>query len=189
MRALFSIFGCLFFLAGMGQQGVTPGIMYNTPGMMNSSQMGGFPHYSQQLDSSTLNRKWSMNKYVGISSSFGFFNGGNMSVMSVPIGVQLNRRLTQNLYAFAGVSVAPSYFTYNRSFNDFNIYKSSPGNSRINTNGLGIYSRAEAGLMYINDDRTFSISGSIGFDRSTYPIYPANSRVNRPTQQPFVGSR
>ena len=189
MRVLLTIFGCLFFLAGMGQQGVPPGVMMNNPGIMNSSQMGGFPHYTQQLDSSTLNRKWSLNKYVGISSSFGFFNGGNMSVMSVPIGVQLNRRLTQNLYAFAGVSVAPSYFTYNRSFNDFNAYKSNPGNTRINSNGLGIYSRVEAGLMYINDDRTFSISGSIGIDRSSYPVYPANNRINTQKQQPFVGSR
>ncbi|MHA4843952.1 hypothetical protein ACX0G7_07310 [Flavitalea antarctica] len=182
MRVLLLIFGCLFFLAGSAQQGVPLGIMNNT-------QMGGFPHFSQQTDSNTLNRKWSLNKYAGISSSFGFYNGGSTSMISAPVGLQLNRMLSKNLYAFAGVSVAPSYFTYNRSFNDFNIYKTNPGNSRINSNGFGIYSRVEAGLMYINDEKTFSISGSIGMDRSTYPIYPANSRVNRTTQQPFVGSR
>ena len=182
MRVLLLIFGCVFFLAGNAQQGVPLGLMNNT-------QMGGFPNYRQQMDSSSLNRNWSLNKYAGISTGFGFFNGGNTSVISAPIGMQLNRRLTKNLYAFAGVSVAPSYFTYNRSVNDFNIYKSNPGNTRFNSSGFGIYSRAEAGLMYINDERTFSISGSIGFDRSSYPIYPANNRINTQKQQPFVGSK
>jgi hypothetical protein len=176
------IFGSLLSLAASAQVGMPVGIMNNT-------QMGGFPYYRQQLDSNSLNRNWSLNKYAGISSGFGFFNGGSSTFISAPVGLQLNRRLTNNLYAFAGISVAPSYFTYNRSFNDFNIYKSNPGNSRFNPGGFGIYSRAEAGLMYINDERTFSISGSIGIERSTYPLYPANSRVNRPTQQPFVGSR
>jgi len=39
-------------------------------------------------------------------------------------------------------------------------------------NGLGVYSRAELGLMYVNDAKTFSVSGSIGVQRSSYPVYP-----------------
>jgi hypothetical protein len=184
MRVLFMIFGAMFFLSVNAQQGLPPGIM-------NNSGIGVMPYYRPQMDSSALNSKWSFQKYVGISSGFGFFNGGQSSVISAPVGMQLNRRLNKNLYAFAGLTVAPSYFTYNRSFNDFNIYKSNPGNTRFNSNGFGIYSRAEAGLMYINDERTFSISGSIGIDRSNYPAYPAYpvSGTSPQRQQPFVGTR
>ncbi|RYF92572.1 MAG: hypothetical protein EOO00_07120 [Chitinophagaceae bacterium] len=181
MRTLLIIFGCLYLVSGNAQQAVPMALM-------NNSQMGAFPRSNMQLDSNSLNRNWSLNKYAGLSSGFGFFNGANTTMLSAPIGMQLNRRLNKNLYAFAGISVAPSYFTYNRSFNDFNIYKSNSSNTRINSNGFGIYSRAEAGLMYINDERTFSISGSIGVDRSSYPIYPSN-RLAPQTQPTFIGSR
>ena len=40
---------------------------------------------------------------------------------------------------------------------------------------VGLYSRAELGLQYINDERTFSISGSIGVERSSYPVLPYNN--------------
>jgi hypothetical protein len=181
MRVILIIFGALSILSLNAQQSMPPGIMNNTG-------IGILPHYTQLPDSSASNSKWSLNKYVGISSGFGFFNGGNTSVTSATVGMQLNRRLNKNLYAFAGLSVAPSYFSYNRSFSNFNAYKGNPGNTRFNSNGFGIYSRAEAGLMYINDDRTFSISGSIGIDRTNYPVYPA-TRMSPHPQQPFVGTR
>ncbi|MGH2563931.1 MAG: hypothetical protein ACRDE5_05430, partial [Ginsengibacter sp.] len=37
---------------------------------------------------------------------------------------------------------------------------------------FGTYSSASLGLMYINDSRTFSISGSIGIERSSNPLLP-----------------
>jgi hypothetical protein len=43
-----------------------------------------------------------------------------------------------------------------------------------NPYGFGLNSRVDIGLMYINDARTFSISGSIGVERGTYPVYPSN---------------
>jgi len=157
--------------------------------VMNYSQSAAFNNYHMLSDSNSLKQKWSVNKYMAVSTSFGFYNGGNSSVFSVPIGIQINRRLTNNLFAFAGVSVAPTYFTTNRSFNDPGMYKMNPGFTQFSSKGFGMSSRVEGGLMYVNDERTFSISGSIAVERNSYPFYPTN-RTNTTTQQPAaIGSR
>lgn len=102
--------------------------------------------------------------------------------LSAPAGLQINRQLTNNLYAFAGVSVAPTFFHFNSAL--YQPYQ--PGvnknNNFMNANNLSINPTARMGLMYINSERTFSISGSIGVSRSSYngylPIYsPANAPV------------
>ena len=129
------------------------------------------------------NKKWFLTKYSGISTSFSFFKGGNATVFAVPVGLQINRRLNDNFYAFAGVSAAPAYINFNRSFLSGNGSKTFQNNSNLNTNGFGMYSRAEMGLMYINNDKTFSISGSIGIERSSYPLFPYN-RVNSANSNP-----
>jgi hypothetical protein len=151
----------------------------------------GYPstHYPSLSNSNSLDKKWSLNKYVGISASYGFFNGGSASVFSAPIGLQLNRRLNNNLFAFAGVSAAPAYVNFNRSMISSDIYKNNPGTMRFNTNSFSMYSKFEAGLMYISDDRTFSISGSIGIYHSSNPAYPAYNMTNLQKQQPVSGSR
>lgn len=112
---------------------------------------------------------------------FFFFKGGNATIFSAPLGLQLNRRLNNNLFAFAGVSAAPSYVNFNSSFMNADFNKMN-ANSSFKSSALGIYSRAELGLQYINDARTFSISGSIGVERSSFsmPMYiPSNNRVNQ----------
>lgn len=123
---------------------------------------------NNRFKDSALNKKCSVNKYIGLSSSFGFFYGGNATVLAVPVGLQLQRRLNNNWYAFAGASVAPAYTSFNKSFLSANVNK-FPTSKR-----LDIYSRAELGLMYVNDQKTFSISGSIGVERSSYPLVPCN---------------
>jgi hypothetical protein len=57
-----------------------------------------------------------VSKYTGISTSFSFFKGGNATIVSAPLGLQLNRRLNNNLFAFAGVSAAPSYVNFRSSY-------------------------------------------------------------------------
>ena len=140
------------------------------------------PHLpiDNNLKDSTVNTKWFVNKYIGLSSGFSFFNGGHATVLSVPIVIQLNRRLTNNWYAFAGVVAAPSYINFNHSFVTSNTNKWTQQNVFLQSNRLDLYSRAELGLMYINDQKTFSISGSIGFERSSYPLVPINQQLNRP---------
>jgi hypothetical protein len=120
----------------------------------------------------TQSKKWFLTSYSNIGIGFNFFNGSTATVVSAPVGVQLNRQLNNNLYAFTGVSLAPTYVNFNRSF-------LSPGIKPTTGTGLrsdyfGLYSSVNMGLMYVNDARTFSISGSIGVERSTHPmlLYP-----------------
>lgn len=135
-----------------------------------------------RLNDSAFNKKWSVIKYSGISAGFSFFKGGNATIVSAPLGLQLNRRLNNNLFAFAGASAAPSYVNFN-SFMNSNLNKMNS----FRSGSLGVYSRAELGLQYINDERTFSISGSIGVERSSFPmpayIPPNNIHRNIPVKR------
>src|SRR4030095_4981545 len=120
-------------------------------------------------------KKWFLTSYSNIGIGFNFFNGGTATVVSAPVGLQLNRQLNNNLYAFTGVSLAPAYVNFNRSFLSSGI-KPYTGNSS-KSDYFGLYSSVNMGLMYVNDARTFSISGSIGVERSNYPVLlypPAN---------------
>ena len=94
------------------------------------------------LNGITPNKKWSLSKYSGVSTSFNFFRGGNATVIAAPLGLQVNRRLNNNLYAFAGVSVAPAYINFNNSFLIANGNKTGMGNTMFNSNGFGMYSSA-----------------------------------------------
>lgn len=142
-------------------------------GLNDYSQRQAFAHNNHVYDS-TFNKKWFVTTYAGVSTSFSFFHGGNATVVSAPLNLQLNRRLNNNLYAFAGVSAAPAYVNFNRAFVTTDINKGIAGRNSFNSNSFGMYSRAEVGLMYVNDARTFSISGSIGIERNNYPVYPYN---------------
>ena len=138
-------------------------------------------HYQQRSFSdnnrfkdSTTDKKWFISKYIGMSTSVAFNNGGNATVLAVPIGIQLNHKLNNNWYAFAGVSLAPSYINFNHSFQSANANKLGQANNFLTSNRFDMYSRAELGLMYVNDQKTFSISGSIGIEKSSYPFIPFN---------------
>jgi hypothetical protein len=123
-------------------------------------------YYVQQLPK----KKWFLTSYSNIGIGIHFFNGSTATVISAPIGVQLNRQLNNNLFAFTGVSLAPTYVNFNRSFLSSGI-KPSAG-SGFKSDYFGLYSSVNMGLMYVNDARTFSISGSIGVERRNYPILP-----------------
>jgi hypothetical protein len=130
-------------------------------------------------------KKWFLTSYSNVGIGFNFFNGGTATVVSAPVGLQLNRQLNNNLYAFTGVSLAPTYLNFNSSF-------LSPGTKPYTGNALksdyfGLHPSVNMGMMYVNDARTFSISGSIGVERSSYPILypPANmQRINTFTPTP-----
>lgn len=122
-------------------------------------------------------KKWSLIRYSSISTGFAFFKGGNATIVSVPVGLQLNRRLNNNFYAFANVSVAPSYINFNRSFINADLNKNNQYNN-FRYNRFGMYSSASLGLMYINNDKTFSISGSISIERNNYPIMPIYQAID-----------
>lgn len=123
-------------------------------------------------DSSRLAKKWSVMPYGGIGAGFGFSPAGQTNGFLAPMGVQVNRRISNNWYAFANATVAPGYSYFNQSFLSADVSKNLPLMSRYSANGLGIYNSVGGGLMYVNDARTFSISGSIHYSRSSYPAYP-----------------
>lgn len=176
MRLLLLIFFCLPFLSLKSQ---TP----YAPGIMNFQQAAAVNQYRVLPDSNSLAKKWSLNKYAGLSAGFLFSTGAPVSILSAPIGLQLTRRLNNNLYAFTGISVAPTYFHFSPAFSTPAFNKNYPGTSPMGINQFGMSSRAELGLLYVNDQRTFSISGSIGVGRNNYPAYGYN---NFPVQQPMV---
>ncbi len=148
-------------------------------------------NYHLGSDSNNVDKKWSLHKYGGISASYAFFNGGNARVISAPVGLQLNRRINNNLYAFAGIAAAPAYIDFNRSFTQSDINKNMQGMNRYNASGFSMNSKFEAGLMYINDAKTFSISGSIGVYNSSNPLFanPSFNGSNLQMQQPVFGTR
>ncbi|MET3876936.1 hypothetical protein ABIE50_002348 [Chitinophaga sp. OAE865] len=119
-------------------------------------------------DTNYIHKKWFVTKDAGVSTGFIAFKGGSSSFLSVPLGLQINRQLTSNFYAFGGVSVTPYVFRYNGMPYQSAITK---GSGLMQTNNFAAYSDAKIGVMYINNDRTFSISGSIGVSRGGYNGY------------------
>jgi len=171
---MFGILASLSYLSPKAQMHLP---VYN----MNFIQWTPFPDYNQISNKDHLNHKWYFSKYAGVSAGVGFFNGGSATVLSAPIGLQLNRQLNNNLVAFAGVYAAPTLFRFSRSFTDPLFNKSYPGSNFSNPYGFGINPGIQMGLMYVNDAKTFSISGSIGVERSSYPVYPTE-RTNTKKQ-------
>jgi len=153
---------------------------------IDNSYRGSLVNDIHLHDSSAAGKKWFVSKYSGISTSFSVFKGGNATVVSAPMGLQLNRRLTNNLFAFAGGSIAPAYINFNGSFMNGGYNKFGQNNAKFNQASLGLYSRAELGLQYVNDERTFSISGSIGIERSSYPMPLYSSQSTRDNQNVSV---
>jgi hypothetical protein len=139
-------------------------------GFMDHLQQPGFgnDHFAYHPP----DKKWSLSPYSAISTGLVFFNGGSAAFLSAPLGLQLNRRLNNNLYAFARASAAPVYMDFNRSFLSPDFNKAGQQSPFLHSNNFGMSSRAELGLLYVNDEKTFSISGSIGVERSSYPLFP-----------------
>jgi len=120
---------------------------------------------------SIAKHKWFLSANRSLYTGISFFNGGNATFVALPMSVQLNRRLNNNLYAFANVAATPSYINLNPSYLN-NGFGKSFQSSTFNPNSLRLNPSASLGLMYINDARTFSISGSISAERSRYPLIP-----------------
>ncbi len=109
-------------------------------------------------------KKWFVSRYSGLTAGLSFFNGGSANFIAAPIGLQLNRRINNNVFAFAGLSAVPNYTYFNQAFTGAHMANGNP----YRMGNLGLSSRAEVGVMYVNDERTFSVSGSIGVERNNY---------------------
>ncbi len=162
----------VLFAVQVKAQTVLPG------SLLGYNQRANFAN-DMHLGDSLSKKKWSFNRYIGLSTSFIFFRGGSAAIFEAPIGLQVNRRLNNNLYAFANVSIAPAYISFNQPYGNAAFNKGNLNNG-FNANNLNMYSSASLGLQYINDAKTFSISGSISVERSNYPmapVYPAATDI------------
>jgi hypothetical protein len=175
MRVFLLVVMLFFFVTVKSQTVVSPGFgMYPQSGaLLNNS------HFHDSVSAP----KWFFSSYRGLSTSVSFFKGGNASIFSAPMGLQLNRRLNNNWYAFANVTVAPSYISINPSY--LSGFNKNFSNNPFKQNSFGLYPAASLGLMYINDAKTFSISGSISAERGVYPVMPYYP-MNHAAQQPLL---
>ncbi|MVT07835.1 hypothetical protein [Chitinophaga tropicalis] len=147
-------------------------------GAQNNTQ-SVFRDPRQLTDTNYLRKKWFVTKYAGISTGFIVYKGGSSSFLSAPLELQVNRQLTNNVYAFGGIAVTPYLLQSNGVFYPTGIDKNY---GLMRTSNYGINPAARVGVMYISNDKTFSISGSISVSRSIYngysPIYaPVNSHM------------
>ena len=170
------VFGIILLICGACPK--TQAQMY-LPGVYNSADLL-FPDHIQIQQSRISNQKWFWSKYAAVSAGTIFLPGSNAFVLSAPFGIQLNRQLNNNLYAFGGVYAAPTFVSFNNSFLNPSFNKSYPGNL-YNPYSFGINPGIQMGLRYVNDAGTFSISGSIRAERSSYyPVYyPATQNTTR----------
>ncbi|WP_343673435.1 hypothetical protein [Chitinophaga sp.] len=127
-----------------------------------------YPLYSgapgRMNDTTNQHKKWFITKYTGISTGFMAFKGGSSTFLSAPLALQLNRQLTNNLFAFGNISATPTLFQSSNLLYQPATSKNSFG--PMQTRNFGIFPAAQVGVMYISNDKTFSISGSVSVSRS-----------------------
>ena len=115
--------------------------------------------------------KWFISTNRSLNTGISFFKGGHASFVAMPMNLQLNRRLNENLYAFVNVGFTPAYINFSPSYIHNGFGKTFQSNS-YNSNSLGLNPSASFGLMYINDAKTFSVSGSFTAEQNNYPLMP-----------------
>lgn len=134
-------------------------------------------------------RKWSVTPYSNISVGISYFNGRSATMVAAPVGLQLSRRLNDNLYAFTGVALMPTYINLGRPFPSSGI-KSYSGND-FKSGYFGVHPSVNMGLMYVNDAKTFSISGSVSIQKGNDPLFmyaPAYMQRTTPFPRPLAAS-
>ena len=162
MRLLFVLLASVSLLSASAQTALPiPSLGYGYTGLRPYAS-AGFGNIS------VSNQKWQVKPFASLNAGYIWYNGG-ISYISAPVGLALLHPLSNNVTAFGAVSAVPTFFSVNSFANSAHGF---PG-SNFSRTGLGVNGRVEAGLMYTNDDKTFSISGSIGVERAAYPVYPS----------------
>ncbi len=122
---------------------------------------------------------WQLYPYSAFSANFGFISGSSVSAYSLPVGLQLAHPLNDRFTAFTGVSVAPTVYSFNRSFVHQSATPGWPG-AGVNNYNFNMNPRFEMGLQYTNAEKTFSISGSLSVQRGdNYYYFPAPNQATQ----------
>ena len=179
MRILFTLLASIAFLAPRAQT-LPAHLPVTSPMSAGAMSAGGgwgftpwqpFVPYSLALDGNA-GHGWQVRPYASLSAGYIFWGGG-ISYVSAPVGVITYRPLNTNFTAFGAATVAPTIFNFNRFAG-----QPMPGN---NLTGLGVNASVTGGLIYTNEAKTFSISGSISVERGSSPVYFQN-RTNTTKQ-------
>ena len=172
MRTFLTILISLAVLSARAQSPLPVGAPYpagalrpvNTPFLAGAPYPIGTPLPIRDSGAS-VNHQLQLRPYASNSTGYIVLNRG-ISYLSAPVGLALVYPLSRNIAAFAGASASPVVF----SVNQLNNYTKNNFSRSYN---FGWNARVEGGLMYTNDAKTFSISGSVGVERGSYPGYPA----------------
>jgi hypothetical protein len=113
-------------------------------------------------------RHWQVRPFTTFSGGYVFSTRGYANYLSAQTGWMLLRPLNNNISAFAGISAGPTLYRIG----------STPFSNNIG--GLNLTAGVTGGLIYTNDARTFSISGSVSVERYSYPAY-APARATYPS--------
>jgi hypothetical protein len=160
MRILFTLLATIAFLLPRAQT-LPAHLPVTAGGGWGFTPWQPLVPYSLTVDGGT-NHGWRMRPYASLSAGYIFWGGG-ISYVSAPVGVIAYRPLNNNFTTFGAISVAPTVF----NFNQF-VGGPIPGN---NLTGLGLNASITGGLIYTNEAKTFSISGSISVERGSSPVY------------------
>jgi hypothetical protein len=162
MRILLTLFACFTFIASDAQTHVAPAAGWGyTP-------LQPYIPYSL-MTADNPNHSWQLRPFASASVGY-IFLGGGISYVSAPVGLILSRPLNNNFTAFGAATVAPTAFHFSSLYN---TPYGNPGYPANNLTGLGVNAGVQGGIIYTNDARTFSISGSISVERGSYPVYTA----------------
>jgi hypothetical protein len=170
MRILLTIIALTFFFGSRAQKYLP------TDPIMGVGPALSFTPYSLGPEINSI-KNWQVRPYTGFSAGYIFSGRGGASYLSAQTGLMLLKPLNNNFSAFAGVSVAPTYIIGSLP------YSPLPNQAGNNFNGLNLNMGISGGLIYTNDARTFSISGSVSVERYSYPVYtsrpPSNGNIGK----------
>ncbi len=117
--------------------------------------------------SHVANPKWSFHTFNGLGFAPGAWRGSYTNAFSASMGMQVNRHINKNLFAFAGVNASPVYTSLRETFLRTDLGKASFNHGFMRSNNFSLYQQVQLGFGYVNDARTFQISGSIGVQKNT----------------------
>jgi hypothetical protein len=115
--------------------------------------------------------KWQLKPFASASAGYIFFNGG-ISYLSAPVGLALFRPLNTNWTAYGAATITPTFFSFSTLYTPPANYGKYSGYPFPGGYGMSLTPAIQGGLIYTNDAKTFSISGHVRIEKSSYPVYP-----------------
>lgn len=160
MRIILTLLASIAFLAPKAQTHYAPpagwGVTPLQPYVPYSLMMTANPVHSLQVQ-----------PFATVSAGY-WFLGGGLSYLSAPLGIVVYRPINNNFTGFGAATLTPSVFHFGSLYSSPLAGAAYPGS---NFTGLGLTAGVTGGVIYTNDAKTFSISGSISVERGNYPVY------------------